>query len=268
MIHFSSSIVLANFYGEDAGKPTFMWENYVDYSGITAQYEDDNNPATNLANPQTSSYWKSTSLASQTLLFDILPEKQVDAVCIARHNFGSGAIGIKIEGITADVGATWQTLIELDPSSDAPLMAIFQSDFYIQVRITLTPTDVFPQAAVMYIGPMLRMMLEIPPGYQLGTDARDIEIASGISESGEFLGDIIIGQTLDAPVEFKLLDPLWYRAQMRPFLFARVPFFFAWAPLIFPDEVLFGKFNGNTKPVVNQVTGEIDISLPIIALAL
>lgn len=248
--------------------PAFLWTSLITAAGISADHADSNYPATNLANPATASLWKSGSTADQDIVFTVSPSAPIDSVGIARHNWGSGAVGVTILGKTADVGAVFETLLELSPGDDSPILAIFESGYYTQIKISLAPGSVAPQAAVISIGTLLRMTTGIPPGHMPLFDARDITLLTAQAENGDFLGDVITSQLLSTSVDFKLLDPDWYRTNMRAFMRSRDPFFFAWSPTSYPLECSYCKFNGSPKPTINQVSGQMDISLPLIGLAL
>jgi hypothetical protein len=268
MIYISPAIVLAPSSLSTLAFPAFLWESLVTVGGIAADREDANYPATNLANPQTSSLWKSGSTASQNIVFDIDPDQPVDGIGVSRHNFGSGSVTVKIYGIAAEPGAVWKLLAELVPGDDTPLFAIVEGGYYVQVKISLTPTTVAPQAATVYVGTVLRMPRGIPPGHTPIVDALDRELLSGIAENGDFLGDIITSQRLATTVEFRLLDGDWYRANMRPFAKSNLPFFFGWAPALYPHEMGFAKFARTPKPTISQATGAMDVSLQVTGLAL
>jgi len=248
--------------------PAFLWSNLVTVAGIAADSADANYPASNLANPSTSEIWKSTSTSSQNIVFTVDPATPIDAIGIARHNFGSTHCAITIYGKTADVGATYQTLVDLSPGDDSPILAIVTGGYYTSVKITITPTGTAPQAAVVYIGTLLRTPIGVPPGHSPLFDALDITMISGIAENGDFLGDVITSQQLGSSLVLKFLDGDWYRANMRPFLQQRAPFFFAWAPTTHPLEAAFAKLGSSAKPVINQASGLIDITIPLVGLAL
>jgi hypothetical protein len=44
---------------------------------------------------------------------------------------------------------------------------------------------------------------------------------------------------------------------------ANEPFFFAWSPLTYPDEVGYAWVTNDPQPQINEPTGEIDISLQL-----
>ncbi len=268
MIYIAPSVVLDASLAGSLACPVFLWDNLVTAAGITADEEDSDYPATNLANPQTSSLWKATSTADQDIIFDVLSDEPIDSVGIARHNFGSGNVGVKIYGITAEPGAVFVLLADLTPGDDSPILSVVDEDYYIQIKISLEPDATIPQAAVVYIGTALIMPRSTPAGFVMLKDGLEREALTGIAENGDFLGDVITSETLTTSVDFKVLDGDWYRESMRPFVQSSVPFFFARAPLTMPTEAGFAKFNGVPKGQVNQFTGEVDVSIPITGLAL
>jgi hypothetical protein len=267
MFHIAPSILLMAFAGE-LDCPVFLWDNLVTIDGITADQEDADFPATNLSNPQTSSPWKSGSTAGQDIVFDVAPMQPIDGIGIARHNFGSGSVGVKIYGITAEPGAVFVLLADLAPGDDSPIFAIVEPDYYVQVKISLEPGTVEPQAAVIYIGSVLTMPRSTPAGFVLPKDGVERETLNGFAENGDFLGDIITSERLTTTIDFKLLEGDWYRATMRAFVQSSLPFFYAFSPVALPGETAFAKFNGVPKGQVNQFTGQVDVSIPITGLAL
>lgn len=267
MLYIAPSVLLA---ATDASlaNPVFLWDNLVTSTGITADEEDADYPATNLANPQTFSMWKSGSTADQDIVFDVASTDPIDAIGIARHNFGSGQVVVKIYGITADMGAVFELLAELTPGDDSPLLAIFDEGYYVQIKVSLEPDTVEPQAAVAYIGTALIMPRGTPAGFVHLKDGLERETLSTLAENGDFLGDITVSERLVTTVEFRVLDGDWYRETMRPFVQSREPFFYAWSPSTLPNESGFAKFAGVPKGQVNQYTGEVDVSISVIGLAL
>lgn len=267
MIYINPSIVIDATLGS-LDCPVFLWDNLVTADGIAADEEDSDFPATNLANPQTSSLWRGTTTGSQDIIFDVDGDDPINAIGIARHNFGSGAIEAQIYGITADEGASFELLADLSPGDDSPILAIVDGSYYAQIKLSLTPDAVIPQAAVIYIGTALIMPRSTPAGFVLLKDALERDMLTGMAENGDFLGDIIVSQKLTTTIDFKLLDADWYVENMRPFVQSSVPFFYARSPNLMPDEMGFAKFGSVPKGQVNQFTGEVDVSIPITGLAL
>jgi len=267
MLYINPSIVLAGDLSS-LSCPVFLWHNLVTVSGITADEEDADYPATNMANPQTSSSWKGETTGDQDIVFDVTPTDPINGVGIARHNLGSTHCGVKIYGITADVGASFELLAELSPGDDSPIFAIFDEGYYVQIKLSLEPDATIPEMAVVYIGTTLTMPRSTPPGFVLPKDALERDVLNGFAENGDFLGDIVTSELLKTSIDFKVLTGDWYRSNMRAFVQSSLPFFYCFSPATLPDETAFAKFNGVPKGQVSQFTGEVDVSIPIIALAL
>lgn len=199
MIYASPAVILAPAYPSLAWRPLILWKNYVTAAGLVADGEDIDYPVTNLGNPQTWSKWKSDTADPQYLELSISGDEMVDGIGIVGHNFGSGHIAVTIEGITADDGADWAVVGELSPGDDAPILAQFEPNYYAGIRLYLEPDAVPPEAAIVYAGPTLRVIEGIPPGHAPLPQAREINMLGGLSEAGDFLGDVITSRRLASP---------------------------------------------------------------------
>lgn len=268
MIYISPSVVLSAEAYASLVNPVFLWDNLVTLAGIEADEENPLYPATNLANPQTSSLWKSGSTDDQYLTFTLDIDGEIDAVGIARHNWGTGLILVTIEGITAEPGADWEALGDFVPGDDTPILAMFEAGYYTGIRLKLEPGSVEPQAAVVYVGKALVMPRSTPVGFVPLPDALVRDTLIGTAENGDFLGDIIVSERLSTNVDFRSLDGDWYRANMRAFVQAGIPFFYCWSPTYYPDEAGFAKFENVPQGSVSQWRGEMDVSLRLVGLAL
>jgi hypothetical protein len=271
MIVFSPALVLTAQQQIDENRPIICYENHVSVSNLVADQEDADYPATNLANPLTTSLWKSGSTSDQYLTVTLSGADEVDYVGIARHNFGSGAVIVSVEAITDEPGAVWEEVIdEQDLGDDRPALFVFEADHYVGVRLKLQPDAVEPQAAVMYLGRSLRMPKGLQPGHVPMPYARTRETLNGSSMNGEFTGSIVISQRLASSAIFKAIDGAWYRESMQPFVeVCRDPFFFAWRPVAFPSEVAYAWALSDPQPVQNYFRSDlVDISLDLGGLAL
>lgn len=266
MIYASPAVLLSPAYASLSWRPLILGESYVNFSGITADAEDADYPVTNLVNPQTWSKWKSDSTDPQYVELSVDGDAMTDGIGIVGHNFGSGRIGVTIEGITADDGASWEVIGELSPGDDSPILAQVEPNHYAGIRLYLEPDAVPPEAAVIYAGPTLRVIEGVPPGHVPLPQAREIDMLSGLSEAGDFVGDVITSRRLASSVEFRGLNWEWYIARLQPILDARKPFFFSWSPGRTGAVCTFTKIAGNPKPTISQVTGETDISISLIGL--
>ncbi|MGF7161290.1 hypothetical protein FHS85_002925 [Rhodoligotrophos appendicifer] len=270
MIILSDALVLSSSGDAvDADNPVIGWESVVTIGNVVANTEDSNYPATNLANSSTASKWVAEDTTEQYLTVSLSPSRSLDYLAVARHNFGSGAIPVSVEG-RLSTEDSWEELVEdvLLPD-DGPVIFRFEPQPLLQVRLRMQAGDLPPQAAVLYLGSLLVMErsfdIESPFTPLPFGMARDI--VTGRSESGNFLGRIVTGGRSESFVSFSHLTPAWYRASFHPFMQVSksTPFFFAWAPQSYPREVGYAWISpeGNPQPLLDPVTRRFGITLPM-----
>lgn len=270
MILFSSALVLSRATAIVPDLPVILYDNLVTASNIAADEEDADYPVTNLANPQTSSFWKSGSTDDQYITITLDGSIETDCIGVARHNWGSGLVIVSVEAITAEDDAVWTEVVsERTLGDDTPAMFVFEAGFYVGLRFKLQPDTVEPQAAILYAGKSLTVIRSVPIGFKPLKYARSREVQSPDAMNGDFLGEIVISQTLGAPFDVRLMDGAWYWANMQPFVDVSInPFFLAWRPDTWPTDVVFAKATAVPQPTISQYTGEVDISMSLKGLAL
>jgi hypothetical protein len=82
------------------------------------------------------------------------------------------------------------------------------------------------------------------------TYGRDRKAINGVSENGQYLGEIVVSSSVSTSVSLNNLSPEWYREFLDPFFAAspRTPAFWAWKPSKYPAEVGFVWVEGNPRP--------------------
>lgn len=249
MIVISSNLVLAQAAGAvDVDLPAVGWHNVVTPIGIVADTEEDNFPASNLANPATHLEWRADDDSEQYLTVTTNYVDVVDYVGVARHNFGSADIPVSVEGLIDDV---WTEIVEsIMLSDDSPAIFRFVPQSLTQIRIRMQSGNAAPRAAVVYVGKLLDLERKIYVGHTPLPHGIRSSIANGMSESGNFLGRIVLAEWRESAVPLSLISPAWFRANMVPFLKVakEVPFFFAWRPSTYPREVGYAWFTDDPRP--------------------
>lgn len=255
------------------GTPLILWDNLVTAANISASSEDTNYPSSNLANPATNQEWRgaSDSPTPTTVEIDVAIQSAtlVDAVGIARHNFGTEQIAVTIIAVSADSPPVETVLVGPQiPGDDEPLLFVFTEQSFVTLRVELTvPASTVPRAAVLYAGPMLRC----ERGVDIGTEftpphfARKTTSVNGKSHAGDFLGRIITSQEIAGSVAtFRHFHADWYREEFDPFVAAAqrdTPFFFAWSPDEYPYEVGYLWLADDPIPLTSPITGRIGVAL-------
>lgn len=266
MIVISSALVLSPPAAPlSLNNPMFGYRNFVTAAGIVADTEEDDHPASNLANPLTHSQaeWRAADTSAQYLTFLISEIEPIGYVGIAGHNFGSAEIA---SGIEAFIDGVWTAIApEQMPADDSPLIFRVEDQSVSQIRIGLSSGTVPARAAVVYIGPALILQRRLYVGHAPLKMARTTDVVSGMSEASDFLGRIVMGDYVGTSIDLKNLTPAWYREKFDPFVIAAktMPFFFAWRPVDYPNEVGFCWLTNNPKPVNQRNNGMMSVQLQV-----
>lgn len=267
MIVISRDLVLAETPGLNF--PVIGWRNGVTVSNLIASSAADGFPASNMAEPSTYLRWVADSADAQTLTIAIAAADPIDYVAIAGHNLGSAQIAIAVDGATEETGSPpapdWTEIVEESlVAGDEPLILRFAPQAFASLRVRLAAGVLPATAAVVYVGKLLvcerGLATDDHAPINLGRATR---ATNNRSESGQFLGRIVTGQTSQSSAAFAHLTSAWYRAEFDPFLRAAVeqPFFWAWKPSEFPRDVGYCWLTNDPVPMVSRATGRIAIDL-------
>ncbi|MFB6460450.1 hypothetical protein [Bradyrhizobium tunisiense] len=264
----SSAVVLADVAdGLSLDHPLIGWHNLVTSTTIVADTEDANYPASNLANPATHLEWRAEDDTEQYLTITTNYVDDIDYVAVARHNFSSAGIPVSVEGY---IGGVWTEIVEdvLLPD-DGPALFRFEAQSLSQVRIRLQSGSDSARAAVVYVGKLLVVERKIYAGHMAMPDGIKVSVANGRSESGNFLGRIILGEWRETSVPLSLISPAWFRTYMRPFLKdgRDLPFFFAWRPETYPREVGYGWLTEDPAPTPDTTSHLLSFDLKVSGVA-
>jgi len=268
MIILSPSLVAQLGADPNVNNPVIGYRNLVTTANITATTQAEGFPATNLANPATDLLWVADPSGDEYLTVAIADSDPVDYVGIARHNLGSAQIPVSIEG---DDGSGWSELVgETLLADDKPVIFRWEPQSLAGVRVRMQEGSAPPEAAVLYVGRLLVIPRRIYVGHTPMPYGREVTVINGVSESGNFLGRIVVGETRSTSVSLKNLDPAWYRQHMDPFVAAGAesPFFWAWRPGTYPYETGFGWFPGGVpRPTNDRPNGMMAIDFDLRGVA-
>lgn len=255
--------------------PIIGWQNLVSLTTLQVDEENPLYPTRNLANPATNQMWKSGSTADQYLTVLFGGTEEVDYIAVARHNLGTGQVQITVQGLpfggNPAVDGDWTELVEVSLlANDRPALWRFEPTDLIGVRLKLEPDAVEPQAAVLYCGKLLVFERGVQAGHTPVPYARQRNIISPRSQSGEYLGRVIVGGGLTTSVSIIKLSAAWYRSVLDPFfaVAAETPFFWAWSPQSYPDEVGYVWLSNQPVPNPSDLVGNIDIQMQLEGLIL
>lgn len=270
MIVIANSLVLSET-AEPLDTPVFGWRNLVTANAVSATSADPGHPASNVANPSTALKWVAAPGSpedDQYLTVTIDSVDNVDYVGIAGHNLGSGRIPVSIEGATQEVGSPpepdWTEIVP--PSiraNDEPLIFRFTPQSLSGLRIRMQPGVEAPEIAVVHVGKLLVAERGTSADHTPINLGRQTNIVTGRSESGKFLGRIVLGESRQTSFSIQHMKSAWYRAKFDPFIAQaqEKPFFFAWRPQEFPGDVGYCWLTSDPQPQVSFETGRISVEL-------
>ena len=159
--------------------------------------------------------------------------QQIDYIGIARHNLDQVGltITVKFNGITVIPASS--------VSSIQAILFLLNEATPDTVEIIIKGATVAPQIGVIYIGKALRLERNIYVGHTPILYSRDRTSFNGVSENGQYLGEVVVRQTNSTSVNLQNLTANWYRTELDPFfaLKPRPPCFYAWRPEGYPLEV-------------------------------
>lgn len=271
MIVISSSLTLSAIFALSANHPVIGYDNRVTAGNVSATSFEDGYPITNVANNSTYLHWRAeggSPLLEEEIEVAVNTADLLDYVGIARHNFGTEQIAVTIEGLVdADASPeVWVELVEeFIPADDSPIIARFEPVALAAIRIILTPgtdTENPPRLAVLYVGKLLQLQRKIYVGHTPITYGRNARVTNGRAESGNFLGRIVLSESLSTEVALQNLTADWYRTYFDPFARAgrEEPFFFAWRPESYPREVGFAWLTDEPRPSNQRANGMMQVS--------
>lgn len=264
-IVISPNVVLAADAADIGGNaPVIGWHNLVTLAGVAASFQAVDHPASNLANPSTAQAWRSTSTAVQYLTVTLSGTDAVDYVGLARHNLGSGLVGVSVEIDDPEAPGNWvEVASAMLLPDDGPAVIRFEEVYPTTLRLKLVPGAVIPRLAVLYVGKLLVLQRGLQPGHVPLPFAASDEIVTGQAESGDFLGRIVTRQARTSSVSIIGLGYDWFHQNMAAFVrkARTVPFFFAWMPELYPHEVGYAWLTNDVRPETQMVQSGIIVSV-------
>lgn len=269
----SSSLVLSDSQSGggviNSDNPLIGYNNLVTSANISATTEDADFPATNMSTNSTYLRWVAAGgspSVEEYITLDLQTAELVDYVGIARHNFGTAQMTVSLESLDDGSPTGWTEIIdEFIPADDQPILMRFTPQGVTQLRIRLQPGNAEPTAAVVYAGVLLVLQRRIFVGHTPINYGRNLSIANHRSINGHFLGRIVLSEKKATTVSLQNLTAAWYRTYFEPFAVAAKedPFFFAWRPNAYPNEIGFAWLADDPQPSNQLPNGMMQIDFKI-----
>jgi hypothetical protein len=148
------------------------------------------------------------------------------------------------------------------PVDDTPLLFLNTSRTGRYLKLTITGAGAVPRVAVVYVGPALAMQKMVSSPYKPVTMARDTVLSQSLSRGGQFLGQSFRRNGVMSSTAFRNLTAAWVRANFDDFSKSArsLPYFFAWNPSQYPQEVAYVWTDKDIVPVYQGLSDLMDVS--------
>lgn len=239
--------------------PIVGYHNIATPAALSSTTAVEGKPASNLGNPSTNLFWMATAIGTEYVYVTNAGDVDIDYMAIERHNLAGCTVSVEYESSPGSYSALVQTFV---PTDNAPILIRFVKDNYTGLRLKIVSAVSAPYIAVLYCGAILILQRQVYVGHSPGPLSRTSNIANAVSESGNFLGRIVLSQMTGTQVSLNNLTADWYRTYMDPFISAakEFPFFFAWSPFDYVSEVSYAWITDNPKPSNASPNGMMSIN--------
>ena len=236
-------------------------------TNMTASSQAAGFPVSNLSNPLTTHRWKPTALPA-TVQIDITTAQDLQYMGVAAHTLATRECVIEFQYST-NSGSSWTTISTSAPADNKPIMAIFAINAPLwRIRIDRdagSDETEMPSIGVFWLGEALVMQRGIYQGHTPITMSRNTTRITNKTESGQYAGNSVKREGVSGSYEWKNLTASWVRQYFEPFNVAvrAAPFFVAWRPGEFPDEVGFVWTTGDIKPTNSGPRDLMSVSMNV-----
>lgn len=258
-------------------RPVIGWHSVLRPQDIVAGSELINRPALNLWSPDTAGLWEPSATNSYLTLINATGGT-VNYIGIARHNLGSGAIAYNIEN--SPDGTNWFSLKAIKTvSDDSAIIEYFAPSSLPFFRIYFTQSgSAKPRIAHVKLGRLLVLTSKIYVGHKPASLVRYADGITQTSENGQYLGRINTAVWRRSAVSQANVDPAFVRLSIMPFVAhanntaaddgtAQGPYFFAWRPADYSNDVVYGWTHSTIHPDNQQPNGLMGFSFDVECIA-
>jgi hypothetical protein len=244
MIYISSDFYLHLEDSEpDLKYPRIGYLNYGDsvvVSSTASGYR-----AEGVLNNYTYERWCASSYPA-TIAIELDSIREINYIGIGAHTLA----GFAVKAEYSLNGVDYTDITEFIQANNNAIMILFAKVEALYVRLTITGVGT-AEIGVVFVGETLVMQRGIYGGHTPALLANTTEITHHLSEAGEFIGTTVVRKGYSTQYNFSNLTAEWIRDYFQDFMeSARTnPFFMAWKPDTFLDEVFYGWCPSDIKPV-------------------
>lgn len=252
-VEITAGLLAAGGIEQSLRKPRIGYENLLferPVSSFSATSSAPGYPADAVSRPDTAERWRGES-SSDTLTINLGATRSFNYIGIAAHTLGSEGASVTVQGE------------QITPADNRPILLLMEdrSDYQINLNISGGPASI----GVVYVGRVLEVMRPVYGGHTPGALSRETTLKRSLSRGGQFLGQQIRRKGTSSGLDLANLSPEWYRDRFDPFVehARRFPFFLAWRPTRFPDEVMYAWAPDDIKPSNSGTRDLMEVSFSV-----
>lgn len=219
------------------------------------------------ANDYTFQRWSCGALPSAWTL-ETAADAEVDTLFIAAHNLSGRTVTVETSATT---GGGFTTRATVTPTDNSVIAVMFNTGtgaphVIRRVRITVSGSGTDAAVGIIRWGKALQMTRPVFGGVRPIGLARAVETRQAISETGQWLGRMILRQAAPSEMNWEHLDDAWYKANFHPFALSlpQMPFGLIQNPARMPESVGWCWTDGAPVPEYMGVRNYLQVSLPVV----
>lgn len=236
-------------------KPVVAYRNLLESGVVTASSEAAGFEKENAFDGIGTDYWMPAAGGVNWIQATTPVSEDVDYVAIGRHTLGTESAECVIQHWN---GAAWTNSCDpFTPVDDDVLLVLFDAVSNTQHRLHINCAGT-PRVGALSFGRRLTMEQGIFAGHAPEKLNRVNRVSGGRTEGGAFLPSNIVRSGVDSRISLSHLSASFVFAEVDPLmrhLEQRKPFFWAWRPLGFPDQVVWAKAVDDPRCVPMQPGG-------------
>lgn len=259
---FSGLVGSADNFSQPLTHARIGYKTILTSSNITPSSQATNFPALAVVNPATYEKWQPVALPA-TLVVDAGTAVDVDYVGVAAHTLATNACSVTV-AYSFD-NANWTNIGSTAPGDNQSIMMLFAKTSARYWRLTIAGASV-PVIGVVYIGKALEMQRPIYGGHSPITLSPVTTVRPNVSEKGEWLGSSVEREGIKTSFQWQHLTAEWYRKNFAPFVKSHpkaVPFFIAWRPSKYPQEVGYCWATNDIQPQNMGIRDYMSVSMSV-----
>ncbi len=232
------------------------YKNLITKDNISGPAGEDNFPIESMALKITTEMYK-PSTANAVVNVDLGFAQDVNYFGLVGRNMGI----VKLEYSFNNID--FVEVYEKDDGSSVISMGLFTLQTAQYWRFTFTGAG--QEIITVFLGVTLDMMRPIYGGHTPLDLSRKTAMRPRLSETAQFMGITIQRQGFGTSYDWTNLTASWVREQFKPFIFAArtQPYFIAWRPETFPDEVGYVWTMSDIAPQNMGTRDLMSVNLPV-----